>query len=164
MSWEDKVPRQGTEPEEQLWDILKEMKAEGSIQGFDYNTDIYTPFRDWPIQADSIVDDVLVIEVQGEYWHSKKTRHKKDQHKLEAFEAMGYGCLWLYDDELNKATIPKYRAQWRPCIKTWISSMLAYSHTVRKLFLDYKSNQIAVPMETHPDLGTVSLRGEERRL
>ena len=162
MSWQSRVAKEGTDPERQLWSILNEMVAEKRIEKFVRNDYIVTPFRDYPIQADTLIDDVLAIEVQGEYWHSKPTRQKKDQHKVECFEQMGYGCLWLYDDELNKATIPKYRQTWRPVIKTWIESALLYAHARRIRWLDYM-RETKHPTGVHPDLGTVSLESDKRR-
>jgi len=172
--WEDSLDRSSTGPETRLSTILDEMIVEKTVSKFLRNELIVTPFRDYPIEADVLVDDVLVIEVQSVAFHVgmkihgkykvQKTRAKKDQHKYECFEQMGYGVLWLYDDELNKASIPKYREAWRPIIKHWIEKMLEYAKKVNKLYNSYQNETINVPTATHPDLAMVSLRADSRRL
>lgn len=122
-----------------------------------------TPFRDYPIEGDVLVENVLVIEVQSEYFHSKSTRQRKDDAKLKCFEAMGLGCLWLYDDELRYAFQKKRGSEWKPLIKQWILTMLDYSRSLRARYLQYMELSINVPMGTHPEYGRISLRGDARR-
>lgn len=174
MNWQSNVPNEGTEPETQLWSILDELVADKRVEKFVRNDFIATPFRDYPIQYDSLVDDVLVIEVQGVAWHvrmkthgkykAQTTRARKDHHKFECFSMMGLGVLWLYDDELNKASIPKYRSVWRPAIKSWIVDSLACAKVRRRLWLKYMNDSAVDVKGFHPDLGVVSLRADARRV
>ncbi len=150
-SWQERTPKSGTEPEEQLWSILKEMDL-----SFDMTVPMQS-FSIYPLQADVLVESVLAIEVQGTYWHSKSRRHKKDVKKKESFEAMGLGYLDLWDDELEKASQVKAGIVWRPLIKEWIAEMLAWSRRWNGLFLELMNNRPPMPMVTVPGMRSVQI-------
>lgn len=155
MSWKDKVPRAGTEPEEQLWSILKEMGLR-----FDMNVPMPS-FGIYPLEADVLVEGVLPIEAQGSYWHSKARRHRKDLKKRETFEALGYGYLELWDDELEKACQVEAGKEWRPAVKEWIRVSLYDAKIRRNLWQDYQTElRVRIPeppLVEVPGLGLVSL-------
>lgn len=160
MTWESRLDRGGTEPETQLWKILDEM---GLGLRFERNVSVSTPFRDFPVEADVLVEDELVIEVQSEYFHSKSTRMRKDEAKLRCFEALGMGVLWLYDDELRWACQVGKGKVWRPTLKDWIAKMLGFAGKKHELYLGYVSKTLNYPTAAHPELGTVNLKADLRR-
>ena len=155
---DDNSEKGGSLPERRAWAILSEMGLP-----FERNVMINTPFRDWPVEADVIVDKCLIIEVQGLYFHGKATRHRKDHAKAESFEAMGYGVLWLYDDELKLAFQKAKGPVWKAAIKDWITKMMEYSRNVRELYLRYRSGAACTPSAEHPEFKRVNLHTDSRR-
>jgi len=63
---------------------------------------IKTRFREWPFIVDYYIPPDLVIEVDGVYWHRKKTRRRKDAVKDECLKAEGYTVYRFTDEELAK--------------------------------------------------------------
>ena len=152
MRWQDQLGKQGSKPEMQLRKILDEM-------GLNYISNEYvdTPFKIHRIEADFLVEKCLVIEVQSEYFHSKKRRRRKDLAKRACFTALGYGFLELWDDELRYANQVKRGPMWKPYIKDMITKSLS---NARRLFRFYESIKNIAGEEIrveHPELGEVYL-------
>jgi very-short-patch-repair endonuclease len=164
MGWQLKQQREGTLPERQLRSILDEMIEDNLIEGYDKNISVDTGSRDYCVEADCLVDNALVLEAQGSYWHLKKIRMHKDVSKKVAFENLGYEVLALWDDELNNATIPKYCAIWRPAVKSWINIKLQFGRIRRQKHLEYVKATTFTIKAHHPELGEITLNGDERRM
>jgi hypothetical protein len=49
----------------------------------------------------------VIIEVQGEYWHTDPVQAEKDAYKFAVYEYMGYKCYWFWETEIltNLATL-----------------------------------------------------------
>lgn len=152
MSWPTRVPTRDTGPERSARRLLDEM-------GLRYTMNEYldTPFRDYPIQADLLVEDCLVIEVQSRFFHEKARRHRKDQAKKRCFQAMGLGELELWDEELRYADQVERGKVWRPYLKAMIRAMLDYSKTLRRNYLAYLASVPRMPQVTHPTFGVVEV-------
>ena len=151
--WKIRLPRKDTGPEDICRAILEELNL-----SFISNESVETPFRDYPIEADFLVEHCLVIEVQSHFFHDKARRVGKDRAKREAFTAMGLGVLWLWDDELRYADQVKRGKVWRPFIKAMVTSMLMYAHKVHAAWLVYMNSFPPCPSVKHPDLGLVEIR------
>ena len=150
MGWESRLGKEDTLPERQTAKILDEMGLK-----YERNRYVETPFRDYPIEADRIVDDCLVIEVQSERFHMKTRRQRKDVAKRNCFKAMGFGVLWLWDKELEWAFQVKRGEVWRPAIKGWVTVALEYARELRAQHMRLLNLQ--VPHITHPDYGLIGL-------
>jgi very-short-patch-repair endonuclease len=97
MSWQSKVPKSDTKPEMAMRRILEHLRV-----SFKSQVPIKTRFREWPFIVDFLVENRLVIEVQGVYWHSKKRRSEKDEIKRNCLIETGYQFLEFTDEELKK--------------------------------------------------------------
>jgi G:T-mismatch repair DNA endonuclease (very short patch repair protein) len=42
----------------------------------------------------------VIIEVQGEYWHSMPEQAEKDAYKFAVYEYMGWKCYWMWETEI----------------------------------------------------------------
>lgn len=157
MSWQDGLPRQGSEPETRLWRILDSMSLR-----YERNVPVSTPFRDYPVEADVIVEDVLVIEVQSRLFHTKSRRERKDEAKRECFEAMGYGVLWIWDKELEWAYQKARGEKWTGALKEWIKAGLDYAKKVREAYIQFVSVRQNTPAVIHPDYRMMNIREDHR--
>lgn len=163
MAWQSRVTKTNSKPERQMRGILQEMKDAHHIQTFISNQWIQAPFRrkGFQLEADFLVDDVLVIEVQGSYFHLKKTRANKDVAKRHVFEHMGLGVLWVWDDELKYACQKRRGPIWRQYLKNIITIKLYMAENNReayKMFLNALEFDYSIRMP-HPDLGDITIRG-----
>ena len=159
MSWEAKLPRGGTKGEL----IARRLVAEIGLS-YECNAMIGNPFRGARygasnIEADLLVDDVLVIEIQSVFHSRKAYRIRKDHAKRAAFEHMGYGVLWLWNDELHKTEQKKYKDKWRPAVKTWIQVSHIRAKAIRAAYNRYSAVLREIPMVKHPVYrGIINLR------
>ena len=158
----DRGRRADTLPESQMRRILEDMKRDGLITKFIGDEWVQSPFRRKGVrqQFDFLVDDVLVIEVQGKHWHLRTRRVKKDNAKRESFETMGYGVLWIWDDELRYAFQVKRGPRWTQYIRDMVMAMLPYAHERRRNYVEYEEGLTDVEyiMVEHPDFGAVPIR------
>jgi len=128
---------------------------------YDRNVPVSTPFRDYPVEADVIVEDVLVIEVQSRF-HLKRRRERKDEAKRECFEALGYGVLWIWDKELEWAYQKVRGETWMWALKEWIRASLDYAKKVREAYVEFVSVRQNTPAVIHPDYGMMNIREDHR--
>ncbi len=152
MSWKLKLPKKDTGPEDSCRTILEELGLHFVSGDF-----LDTPFRDYPIQADFLVEGCLVIEVQSHYFHDKSRRANKDRAKKGCFEAMGLGFLDLWDDELRYADQVERGTVWRPYLKEMVVKMLQYARMVRMLWMEYQDDIPDPPTVQHPDHGLIEI-------
>ena len=157
MSWKSRLPRSDTGPERAVDRILDEMQLK-----YERNQWIDTPFRDYPVEADKIVEGCLIIEIQSRTFHTKKRRVRKDRAKRNCFEAMGFGYLELWDDEIRRAEQVKAGKIWRPALKEWIRLALENAKLQRILWLQYIAQSRRTIMVSHPEYGELPLSKRRR--
>jgi G:T-mismatch repair DNA endonuclease (very short patch repair protein) len=150
MSWQSHVPKEDTLPERQCEALLKELGLSYDSQ---YQLDGYAEHA--PI-LDFLVEGVLGVEVQGAFWHTKKSRVRKDVNKQTAVELRGLALLPLWDKHLRKAFGATTQAEWRPVVKDWILSYLTYARRVHQLFVQYQTSLPDPPLLLVPGIGAVS--------
>lgn len=149
MGWQSHVPREGTLPERQCEELLKEL-------GLSYDSQYRLPgYAEYAPVLDFLVEGVLGIEVQGTYWHLKKRRVRKDADKKRAVEDQGLVLLSLWDHELAKASQKKAGETWRPFVKDLILISLAWARRVNQFYHEYRARLPEPPLILHPEYGAV---------
>jgi len=87
-----KIPTKDTKPELAMEDFLKNRNI-NYIKHWDYKygiADFFIPNRK------------LIIEVDGDYWHTLPGREGKDRIKTKYLEEIGYDVLRIWESEMNK--------------------------------------------------------------
>jgi hypothetical protein len=113
------------------------------------------------LEADLLVDGCLVIEVMGSYFHTKKRRVAKDIAKRNVFEHMGYGVLWVWDDELRYASQVRKGKQWTTYIKDMVKAKLKFARRNRKAYSVFQKtlvNDHNGAKVLHPEFEEVLIR------
>lgn len=101
----------GTLPEVQIRSILNDLSLnfleQVKFKHFNASINKYSYYR-----ADFVVDERLIIEVNGDYWHGwddgkisnewKKERQNTDKKKYEFYEKSGFSYLVIWEHELKE--------------------------------------------------------------
>lgn len=169
MSWKNKLPKEGSSPEENVWGILNEMglkwEPNVDLDRIPANPsweDLDCEFSAYTRHVDVLVENVLGIEVQshgskGLKLHDGLLRQRKDSCKHKSIEALGLGWLALWDNEISKAVQVKAGKLWMPKVKEAISLMLPYSKDVHSKYVKLWESLPEPPMIDWPGVGLVRI-------
>jgi hypothetical protein len=112
------------------------------------------------LEADFLVDDILVVEVHGKRWHTRKKRAKKDIAKRASLESCGYPVLWVWDDELRYAFQVRRGPAYTKFIRDMVITMLNHAKKLEEAYKSFEERKkIFEKLKVeHPELGKVFIR------
>ena len=78
---------------------LAEYKLANILDELDLLYKDHHTIENWSV--DFYLGQKIIIEVQGDYWHSDEQRVERDKRKKEDLESKGYRVLHIWESELE---------------------------------------------------------------